>query len=54
MKYISAREVAEKWEISQRRVGVLCSEGRIKDAQKVGAYWIIPELAEKPKDKRYK
>ena len=52
MKYISAREAAEKWGISQRRVGVLCNEGRIKNAQKAGAYWIIPELAQKPRDER--
>lgn len=54
MKYISAREAAEKWGISQRRVGVLCSEGRVTDAQKVGAYWVIPEFAEKPRDERFK
>lgn len=54
MKYISAKEAAEKWGISQRRVGVLCNEGRIRDAQKVGAYWVIPELAEKPRDERFK
>lgn len=54
MKFISAREAAEKWGISQRRVGVLCNEGRIKGAQKAGAYWIIPELAQKPSDERFR
>ena len=27
MDYISAREAAQQWKISQRRVSVLCSEG---------------------------
>lgn len=48
MKYISARETAEKWEISQRRVAILCSENKIKNAKMVGNMWIIPEDAEKP------
>ena len=54
MKFISAKQAAEKWGISQRRVGVLCTKGRISGAQKAGAYWIIPELAEKPDDGRIK
>lgn len=33
MKYISAKEAAEKWGISQRRVSSLCAENRIIDAQ---------------------
>ena len=32
MEYMSAREAADKWGISQRRVAVLCSEKRIKEA----------------------
>lgn len=48
MKYISARETAEKWGISQRRVAILCSENKIKNAKMVGNMWIIPEDAEKP------
>ena len=41
MKFMSAREAAEKWGISQRRVAALCSEQRIADATMVG---IIPAL----------
>ena len=29
MKYLSTFEVAEKWGISHRRVGILCNENRI-------------------------
>lgn len=52
MEYMSAREAADKWGISQRRVAVLCSEQRIKDATMVGNMWIIPSSAEKPIDAR--
>ncbi|MGN0930562.1 MAG: DNA adenine methylase [Thermoguttaceae bacterium] len=49
---MSAREAANKWGISQRRVAVLCSENRIDNATMVGNMWIIPTTAEKPIDAR--
>ena len=52
MDYISAREAADKWGISQRRVAVLCSENRIKNAAMIGNMWVIPSTAEKPADAR--
>ena len=52
MEYMSAREAADRWGISQRRVAVLCSENRIDNATIVGNMWIIPTTAEKPIDAR--
>lgn len=52
LSFISAKEAAEKWNISQRRVSILCSENRINGAMMVGNMWIIPSNAEKPIDKR--
>lgn len=52
MEFMSAREAANKWGISQRRVAVLCSEQRIDSAARVGNMWIIPITAEKPLDAR--
>ncbi|MCI9078718.1 MAG: DNA adenine methylase [Lachnospiraceae bacterium] len=52
MEYMSAREAADKWGISQRRVAVLCLENRINNATMVGNMWIIPATAEKPIDAR--
>ncbi len=52
LSFMSAKEAAEKWSISQRRVSVLCSENRIDGAMMVGNMWIIPSNAEKPIDKR--
>lgn len=52
LKLMSAREAADKWGISQRRVAVLCAENRIKNAQMLGKMWLIPIDAEKPIDAR--
>lgn len=52
MEFMSAREAADKWGISQRRVAVLCSENRIAEATMVGNMWIIPTNAKKPLDAR--
>lgn len=52
MEYMSAREAADKWGVSQRRVAILCSEHRIDNATMVGNMWIIPTTAEKPIDAR--
>lgn len=52
LSYISAKEAAEKRNISQRRVAILCSEKRIYGAMMVGNMWIIPSNAERSVDKR--
>lgn len=54
MGYLSIKQVAEKWGLSARRVNVLCSEGRIEGATKIGFYWAVPVDAERPKDERIK
>ena len=33
-KYISVAETAERWNVSQRRIQILCNENRIKGAIK--------------------
>ena len=50
--YLGIKEIAKLWNISERRVRVLCSEGRIEGAFKEGNIWKIPENAIKPSDKR--
>jgi hypothetical protein len=54
MEYITAKQAAAKWGISQRRVQVLCEQGRIIGATRLGWTWAIPKVAEKPTDKRLK
>ena len=48
MQYMTAKEAAEKWNISQRRVAVLCAENRIENDEILGNMWLIPKDAEKP------
>ena len=52
MEVMSARDAADKWGISQRRVAILCAENRVANATMVGNMWIIPSDAEKPEDAR--
>ena len=52
MEYISAKKTAENWNISRRRVQLLCEQGRIQGAFKLSDVWVIPEDAEKPADGR--
>lgn len=50
--FMTVKEAAEKWGISTRRVAILCAEGRIVGAKKIGSMWFIPADAVKPYDKR--
>ena len=52
--YITAKQAAEKWGISDRRVRILCSQGKIPGAYQQGRAWKIPYDATKPTDERYK
>ena len=52
MEYITAREAAQKWNISERLVQKYCAAGRIEGAKKFGNSWGIPGDAPKPKDPR--
>ena len=54
MEYMTANEASKIWNISQRRVQILCSEGRIPGVFKLGETWAIPKDVEKPLDKRKK
>jgi DNA-binding CsgD family transcriptional regulator len=52
MEYLTARQAAEKWDLSPRTVQQLCVQGRISGALKFGKSWAIPADAEKPGDPR--
>ena len=52
MEYLTAGEMAEKWNISARRVTLLCNQGRIEGAVKRGLMWFITQDAQKPIDPR--
>ncbi len=52
--FITASQAAKKWNISQRRVQILCATGRIDGVFKLGENWAIPKNTEKPHDARRK
>lgn len=54
MKYMTTKEISQKWGISERRIRVLCKEGRIEGAKKKGGIWSIPATSTKPLDARLK
>lgn len=53
-EFLTVKEVAENWGITTRRVVVLCTDGRIKGAKKIGTMWFIPKGTSKPADNRFK
>ena len=54
MEYMTANQASKKWHISQRRVQILCADGRIPGVFKLGETWAIPNDVEKPSDNRRK
>lgn len=54
MDWYTTEELSKIWNISARRIGVLCANGRVTGAIKKGKTWLIPSDAKKPLDGRYK
>jgi Fic family protein len=52
--FMTVKQASEKWGISDRRIRVLCSEGKISGAYREGRSWKIPVDARKPADGRYR
>ena len=50
--FLTIREVADKWNLTPRRVQKMCADGVIKDVEKFGKSWAIPADTLKPKDGR--
>lgn len=54
MVYMTTKQAAEKWDISDRRVRTLCREGKILGVIQEGKSYQIPTNAQKPVDGRMK
>lgn len=52
MEYMTTKEAAVKWGITNRMVLYYCTTGRIDGASKMGNTWLLPKAAEKPVDRR--
>lgn len=51
MPYLSVKEIAGKWKISERSVRNYCQQGRIPGVTLIGKTWSIPDDAAKPERK---
>lgn len=54
MEYLPVQIFSDQWNISKRRIQILCKEGRIDGAKMIGNMWVIPQNAERPSDARSK
>lgn len=52
--YMTVKQAAKKWGISDRRIRTLCAEGKISGVTREGRSWLIPTDARKPQDGRFK
>ncbi len=52
--YVTAQEMAVKWNLTARRVQKLCEDGLLPGVNKFGTVWAIPADLEKPADGRVK
>jgi biotin-(acetyl-CoA carboxylase) ligase len=51
---MTASDAAKEWGITPRRVQVLCYEGQVAGAVRMGRTWIMPRGTPKPLDGRTK
>ncbi|MDO5332030.1 MAG: helix-turn-helix domain-containing protein [Bacillota bacterium] len=54
MEYLTLKEIAKIWGISDRMVTIYCNDGRIPGAVKKANLWLVPSDAKKPEDRRKK
>lgn len=54
MKFIDVHEAAAKWDMTERRITMLCRDGKIEGAKKEGKLWFIPADTARPYDGRTK
>ncbi|MEA4814045.1 MAG: DNA-binding protein [Oscillospiraceae bacterium] len=52
MEFMSVRDTALLWKISERRVQKFCEDGRVEGILRFGHSWMIPKDAKKPVDLR--
>ena len=54
MDYMTIKEAAIKWGLSERRIQEICMLKKVPGVMKFGREWAIPKDAERPEDKRIK
>lgn len=48
MDFMTTKEAAGKWDLTERMVQYHCKAGRIEGAEKIAGVWLIPKDANKP------
>ena len=48
MEYLTVKEIAEKWGVSERAIRKYCASSRIEGVKREGGVWLIPKAAKKP------
>ena len=51
---IRAKDLADQWGLTPRRVNQLCADGSLEGAYKAGRFWMIPSDVKKPEFLREK
>ena len=54
MEWMTVKEAGTYWGITSRRATILCANGKVNGAQRLGNIWIIPKGTSKPIDGRTK
>jgi hypothetical protein len=54
MEWMTVKEASELWGITTRRIQILCDNGQVIGAQRLGYMWVIPKGTLKPIDGRTK
>ena len=52
MIYITTKEAAEKWDVSERTIRKYCEQGKIPNVIHAGSVWVIPADAMNPHDSK--
>ena len=47
MEYLTTQQMSKLWNISDRRIRLLCKEGRVLGVKKEGKQWLIPSNAKR-------
>ena len=46
--YVTVKDMAKRWNVSERQVQVWCKSGRVDGVLQFGRSWALPDATEKP------
>ncbi len=52
MEFITTKDAAKKWKLTERMVQYYCKAGRIDGVVKLSGVWLIPKGVDRPADGR--